>query len=419
MAADAAPAAPAPLKAPRAPISRELLDDVLAKAMGVFALAFGAQSLRELVGQYDALRPEWAVAMLVVIYGGYVGVTVAAFTGRWFEVASGVVAASYLVALVTWPLAVVDPSLVQGERPWLWFVCTVATSAAVFATSLWAAVLYLVVTPVVFGLVRLTPSGGGADITTAVLDATYAILLGGAIVVLVTVLRQAASTVDAAQQTAVRRYSAAIREHATEVERVQVDAIVHDSVLTTFIQAARARTPDERELATTSARNAIAHVAAASVAAPLDEGDVPLVVLHDRLAASIDDAGVDVALSSHGISCHGVPAAAADALWSAAVQAVVNSGQHAGPGGGVRRWVRLEWRDDRTTVEVGDTGRGFDPATATEARLGVRVSIVERVEGVGGLAVVDSAPGAGTRIRLVWPAPVPSPSVPSDAGAAS
>jgi len=419
MAADAAPLAPAPLKAPRAPISRELLDDVLAKAMGVFALAFGAQSLPQFVEQVDALRPGWAVALAVAVFGGYVAVTVAGFTGRWFEVASGVVAAVYLVALVTWPLAVDDPAVVQGQEPWLWYVCTVATSAAVFATTIWAATAYLVVTPVVYGLVRLTPSGGAVDFSTAVLDATYAILLGGAIVVLVTVLRQAASTVDAAQQTAVRRYSAAIREHATEVERVQVDAIVHDSVLTTFIQAARARTPDERELATTSARNAIAHVAAASVAAPLDEGDVPLVVLHDRLAASIDDAGVDVALSSHGIACHGVPAAAADALWSAAVQAVVNSGQHAGSGAGVRRWVRLEWRDDRTTVEVGDTGRGFDPATATEARLGVRVSIVERVEGVGGLAVVDSAPGAGTRIRLAWPAPVPSPSVLSDDGAAS
>jgi len=405
MAAEAAAAAPAPLRAPRAPISRALLDSVLARALGVFALAFGAQAFPYLVGQFDALRPGWAITMAVAMYGGFVAVTVAGFAGRWFEVASGVVAASYLVALVTWPLAVVDPGVVQGADPWLWYLCTVATSAAVFATTLPVATVYLFVTPTVYGLVRLTPSGGGVAPVEAVLDAVYAIILGGAIVVLVTVLRQAASAVDAAQQTAVARYSNAIREHATELERVQVDAIVHDSVLTTFIQAARAHTPQQHELATTSARNAMAHVAAASVAAPLDASDVPLVDLRDRIAEGARAAAVDVAVSSHGISCHGLPAAAADVLYSAALQAVVNSAQHAGDVPGLRRWVRVEWDDDRTTVEVGDTGVGFDPVTAPEGRLGVRVSIVERVEGVGGLAVVDSAPGAGTRIRLVWPAP--------------
>ena len=407
MAAEAELAAPAPLRAPRAPISRALLDSVLARALGIFALAFGAQALPSLVGQVDALRPGWAITIAVATYGGFVAVTVAGFAGRWFEIASGFVAASYLVALVTWPLAVVDPGVVQGVAPWLWYLCTVATSAAVFATSLPVATAYLFVTPVVYGLVRLTPSGGGAAPAQALLDAVYAILLGGAIVVLVTVLRQAASAVDAAQQTAVARYSAAIREHATELERVQVDAIVHDSVLTTFIQAARARTPQQRELATTSARNAIAHVAAAAVAAPLDASDVALGELRDRIAEGARAAGVEVAISSHGISCHGVPAGAADALVAAALQAVVNSGQHASEGPGVRRWVRVEWDDGRTTVEIGDTGVGFDPVTAPEGRLGVRVSIVERLEGACGLAVVDSAPGAGTRIRLVWPAPAP------------
>lgn len=405
MAAEAEVPAPAPLRAPRAPISRALLDSVLARALGVFALAFGAQAFPYLVGQFDALRPGWAITIAVATYGGFVAVTIAGFVGRWFEVASGFVAASYLVALVTWPLAVVDPGVVQAADPWLWYLCTVATSAAVFATTLPVATVYLFVTPIVYGLVRLTPSGGGVPPAEALLDAVYAIILGGAIVVLVTVLRQAASAVDAAQQTAVARYSSAIREHATELERVQVDAIVHDSVLTTFIQAARAQTPQQRELATTSARNAMAHVATAAVAAPLDASDVPLVDLRDRIAEGARAAAVDVAVSSHGISCHGIPAAAADVLHSAALQAVVNSAQHAGDGPGVRRWVRVEWDDDRTTVEVGDTGVGFDPATAPEGRLGVRVSIVERVEGVGGHAVVDTAPGAGTRIRLVWPAP--------------
>ena len=46
----------------------------------------------------------------------------------------------------------------------------------------------------------------------------------------------------------------AVRQHATEVERVQVDAIVHDSVLTTLLSAAGAGTPEEQALAARMAR---------------------------------------------------------------------------------------------------------------------------------------------------------------------
>jgi hypothetical protein len=39
-------------------------------------------------------------------------------------------------------------------------------------------------------------------------------------------------------------------------------------------------------------------------------------------------------------------------------------------------------------------------------RLGVRVSILERVASAGGRAEIDSAPGTGTVVRLRWPDPL-------------
>jgi len=98
-----------------------------------------------------------------------------------------------------------------------------------------------------------------------------------------------------------------------------------------------------------------------------------------------------------------VPTGAAEAIYSAAVQAVVNSQQHAGDQRSVRRWVRISGIADGLAIEVGDTGVGFDVDTIPQERLGVRVSIIERLEGVGGHAEVRSAPGQGCVVSIRWP----------------
>ena len=54
-------------------------------------------------------------------------------------------------------------------------------------------------------------------------------------------------------------------------------------------------------------------------------------------------------------------------------------------------------------VFVRDRGRGFDPDNVAEDRLGVRNSIVARMERHGGSAEVRSTPGQGTEVRLRMP----------------
>jgi signal transduction histidine kinase len=54
-------------------------------------------------------------------------------------------------------------------------------------------------------------------------------------------------------------------------------------------------------------------------------------------------------------------------------------------------------------VEVGDTGLGFSVLEVPVERLGVRVSIIERVAKAGGSVEVESTPGAGTVIDIRWP----------------
>jgi signal transduction histidine kinase len=82
---------------------------------------------------------------------------------------------------------------------------------------------------------------------------------------------------------------------------------------------------------------------------------------------------------------------------------MVNSLQHAGEAG-VTRWVAVRGvARGGIEVVVGDTGSGFAMADIPTERLGVRVSIVERVANAGGRAVIQSAPGEGTIISIRWP----------------
>jgi signal transduction histidine kinase len=228
------------------------------------------------------------------------------------------------------------------------------------------------------------------------------LILGGVITIIFTILRQAASSVDRAQQTALERYSHAVRQHAIEAERVQVDAIVHDSVLTTLLSAARAYTDQAKGLAATMAGNAIGYLRDAVAVAPDADAAVPAGVVASRIADAANTMAQPFAVRSMRVGRRTVPLAVAEALYSATVQAMVNSLQHAGAG--VRRWVDVRGVGPAgVEIEIGDDGEGFDRSTVPTERLGVRVSIIERVASAGGHATVTSRPGTGTIVSLRWP----------------
>lgn len=54
-------------------------------------------------------------------------------------------------------------------------------------------------------------------------------------------------------------------------------------------------------------------------------------------------------------------------------------------------------------VVIRDDGKGFVPAEVPGHRRGLRGSVVDRLEAVGGTAVIESVEGRGTTARLRWP----------------
>ena len=99
------------------------------------------------------------------------------------------------------------------------------------------------------------------------------------------------------------------------------------------------------------------------------------------------------------------PAAVVRAVAGAAAEALENVARHAGVG-----TARVEVRRVSTTsssvleVAVADDGAGFHPGRVGVHRFGLALSVRDRMAAAGGHAVVESAPGRGTVVRLRWPA---------------
>jgi hypothetical protein len=133
---------------------------------------------------------------------------------------------------------------------------------------------------------RLAPTGQpSTDAVSVVLDAVFAVILGGVIVALGWMLRSVAVGIDRARRDAVLSYAAAAGADAAETERVAVAALMHDSVLAALIAAERAATPREEALAVAMAREALTRLANAEQ----DAGEGPTNRWPRRWSAASDD----------------------------------------------------------------------------------------------------------------------------------
>jgi signal transduction histidine kinase len=180
-----------------------------------------------------------------------------------------------------------------------------------------------------------------------------------------------------------------------ELERAEIAAHVHDSVLHTLAliqrhagdprEVGRLARAQERELRTWLYR-------------PPPAETLTLRAALERAAAEVEDAhGATVDVVVVGDCPVDEPGSA---LLHATREALVNAAKYAGA---APVSLYAEVGEDRIEVFVRDRGPGFDLARVPADRMGVRQSVIGRMERHGGRAVVRSASGAGTEIRLELP----------------
>lgn len=82
----------------------------------------------------------------------------------------------------------------------------------------------------------------------------------------------------------------------------------------------------------------------------------------------------------------------------AAREAMVNAAKYGGEGGPVQVYAEVEGQT--VFVSVRDRGPGFDIDAVPDDRMGVRESIIGRMQRNGGTARLRSAPDGGTEVEL-------------------
>ncbi|GAA4175454.1 sensor histidine kinase [Gryllotalpicola koreensis] len=390
--------------APRHPLTQARIETMVSRAIVLFGVVFGVLVVPTLIAQQQELAQPFGWLQVGALCACMAWAVVGAISQRGVGAATTAFALLYLVVLLLWP-ATAAGTTVDGI-PWLWTLCTVASAYATVRMRPWMAAVYVVLAPTLFGLVMVCVTGG-REWKLALLDALYAAIVGAVIFTIASLLRNAAAAVDAAQRAALEGYERGVREHLGEAERVEVDALVHDSVLTTLLAAAGARTPEAKLLAARMAEDALGHLSSMKpVPTPVPEP----VTDAWSLVAGIRSASATIPhqprFHSHGPLTATLPTSVAEALTAATVQAMMNSSQHAG-GPDVTRSVTFAGIGEDgaagVRIQIVDNGVGFDVEQVAPRRLGLATSIIQRVEVAGGAARVESTPGAGTTITLTWP----------------
>lgn len=299
------------------------------------------------------------------------------------------------IALMLLEPFTLDRPLPTGSTPWLLALAYTAVSCVALAEF----------NPIRAGLVC-----AGIDIAlTAVyasdlppgqsaINAAGLALAAGLFIVTIRFRRLQADRLDDAEQYARAAYAKQHRDVAVEMERVRTDALLHDSVLATLSSAAGQQTPESTVAMARAALEILEdsehHLTSRPSRIRFDEA---VAAAEEQFAPLRREVEIELA----AIGCVELPADVAEALVTATLQAVNNSITHAGTV--AHRSVTAT----RTTaggvrITVADDGHGFDVGSIGDERLGVRVSIVERIENVGGTARVRSVPGKGSTVELDW-----------------
>lgn len=377
------------------------LNDLLEKTFSVVVPIIGIQMLVNAVSQSQLLNPWlfWpgAIAMAFSILGLVFGVWVTKNASSWLRLLVFVT----LLILVTWPMDVANGQYLPSDfQPWIWWAVGLAAIASIGAFSVWPASLIVFFLPLMWFFIRQTESAGDQDFWIALQESATTFMFSATFVVLVIGLRYEASKVDAANQQAAEAAVELARVDAIERERGRVDALVHDSVLTTLLVAANAHNPEQRQAATELAGAAIAKLREAKNSEADEPTTISVSSLFSALEQAASRAAKNLVVHIEGASDAGVPSEVAAAVSEATIQSVTNSVQHAGTVS--MRELFLKGTPRGFKVVIKDNGRGFRPSRIPKNRLGVRLSVINRVEAVGGRVFFDTKPGEGTSVILEW-----------------
>lgn len=371
---------------------------LLARLVGIGYVCFFLLLLPEIRAQSELVAGWWTPAAVVLLFGpGFVlGVLAFVGDGRWIGVCAGLCAAGYLVGAATWPIAWTGTSLDDGTRLWFSAFPGLASLAAAAVWRVWQVFAHLAVA--VAGSLAIdymaVAQPDGSLLPGIFFGFGYSSLFVATAVMAIRTGRLLDRTRDETHRAAVM--AATVRARLTEQKRF--DALTHDAVMATLLAASR-RLPDVGLAG--QARKALGQIDALRTGASGSQ-DVSAALGRLREVVANIDAAVPMTVHVHADMVEGrLSSDGVDTIGAALAEALRNSLRHAGAD--VDRVVDIAFDPGLLRVKVIDTGCGFDPDRVAPHRLGLSGSIRGRMRQLpGGSSTIESRPGAGTRVELVW-----------------
>ncbi|HKT55879.1 MAG TPA: ATP-binding protein [Microbacterium sp.] len=379
--------------------TRSRVERSMAIVIGFGCAMLGAQGFVAALGGGES-ADAWHPALEIMVFVPLAVMIVACFVGRFTKLFGSIFAVVGVVAIALWPFLTGPIPPTQLDEPWPFFLINVITVAAVLAFPLGWQIAWTAFVPLEWMTVRLIQFEFAPQaLPLLLLDTSFALVFGSILLTLGWLFRRAASTVDHRRAIADAAYAEAIAADAAEQERLAVGALMHDSVLSALIAAARAYSRRERELAVSMASEALTRLANTEQDAEVGpDAPVALDVIAQQLERAAVHLGSPISVSSPATGT--VPGGVARALALAGVQAISNAIEHA-HAAGLAASITATYEPLQVTVTVVDAGEGFVAEEVPEDRLGISASIVARMAAVGGRAQIDSG-ADGTAVTLTW-----------------
>lgn len=382
----------------------ERLTRVLFFAAGAAGIIFGALSFQSFQAQVNAQLPaiSYLVWFLVVGLTAVLCVFSHVLSLRTLRMIAAAEATVVMLNVLLWLLFRSEPLPAGADVPWIITLTGVpAVCVAVVASGrvTWA---YSFSVSILGGILRAATTNYDNPLLVGAQDALYSLLLQALFIQLTLATRRGAAALDDAARTAREDGVKEAAHLGAKQARLTLDALVHDSVISTLLIAGRGR-----------ARADVVARHADRTLFQLDEfpesmrisGEITLCHFESRLKTLAERVVPGIHITSEVSPTRALPAEVSLALEGAAGEALRNSVAHATGRDhrAVTRFLDVSEIDGRLQVVVSDDGVGFDPSEIPGDRLGISQSILGRMNGVrNGAATVLSRPGAGVKVVLSW-----------------
>ncbi len=380
------------------------VNQLIASIYSFLLVAVVSEALVNGFSQLEHLNPLVFAISVALVVSLVIGFLISHFSFRasnfWFRA----IPVLTLVLLVTWPLHYdASTELPDSFKPWIWWLLGIASVAAGTSFRFWLGVSYIVVVSLGWIALRVSPSAGSGELLLAIQDSLHLFVLAAIATVMAAAVRWQAAKTDFANEELIASSVKSAQSQAVELEQSRLDALVHDSVLTTLLVASKTQTPEEILLASESATVALRKLDSDNASTEIGSA-ITQVSFFEALRNRIREVYPSFEVSLQQTNNSLLPQLVSEALTEATLQAVDNSNKHGG--GFAKRSVSLQGQGKGLKIVISDTGKGFRPSKIPKDRLGIQLSIIGRVKFVGGRVFIRSEPGKGTDVVLEW-----SPSV--------